>query len=300
MPWIGPLRVPCVVCLAAIVHASAPPVVMVADLAGRIVSGSGRPLALAEGIPARMPVRLGPGMRLVVIHLGTGEELTFSGPAALRFDELGRAEGASPASRRKVPALQEGLRLEPGAWAQASVVIRKEVLPSAFSLEPEEPLAFRPQDPDGSSTAWLQPLGTLVLDPAPTFRWHLPVPDATAHLLLTEDDGAVVFDADVPGATWRPPAGQALRPGATYHWRLSWLLKSDFEAEVRGTFRVATEEEARRVQAQRPATEAPFTDRLAYAVALEALGLRDEALPCWQALSRERPEDATLSRLAQP
>lgn len=299
-PWRGRLLASCAVCLAAIAQASAPPVVMVADLAGRILSVGGRPIALAEGIPAHSPLRLGPGTRLVVIHLGNGEELTFSGPATLRFDGTGRAEGAVPVARRKVPALQEGLRLEPGAWAQASVVIRKEVLPGGFSLEPEEPLPFHPRDSDAPSSAWLHPLGTVILDPVPTFRWRLPVPGAAAHLLLGEPGEPPVVDTDVTGETWSPPSGGSLRRGATYHWRLSWLLKAGFTAETQGSFRVATEEESRRLQALRPAAGAPFTDRLAYAAALETLGLRDEALPCWQALSRERPEDPTLARMAEP
>lgn len=297
IPWRQPLLA---ACLSAMAWASAPPVVMVADLAGRILSASGRPLTLAEGLPAHSALKLGPGTRLVVIHLATGEELTFSGPATLTFDEQGRAGGASPTGRRKVPALQEGLRLEPGAWAQASVVIRKEVQPSAFSLEPEEPLPFRPRDPEGASTVWRHPLGAWILDPAPTFRWHLPIPGASAHLRLGEEGDPPVIDADVPGEAWTLPAGQSLRRGATYHWRLSWSLKPGLEAEALGRFRVATEEEARRVQVLRPLPEAPFADRLAYAVALESLGLRDEALPLWQALSRERPEEPALSRLAAP
>lgn len=299
-PWRGRLLASCAFFLAAIAQASAPPVVMVADLAGRILSVGGHPLTLAEGIPAHTALRLGPGTRLVVIHLGSGEELTFSGPATLRFDGTGQAQGAVPVGRRKVPALQEGLRLEPGAWAQASVVIRKGIPPGGFSLEPDEPLPFRPQEPDGRSSAWLHPLGMVVLDPAPAFRWRLPIPGVTAHLFLGEEGAIPVIDADVPGETWSLPAGGTLRRGATYQWRLSWPLKADFTAETQGTFRMATEEESHRVQALRPPAEAPFTDRLAYAAALEALGLRDEALPCWQTLSRERPEDPTLARMAKP
>lgn len=48
----------------------------------------------------------------------------------------------------------------------------------------------------------------------------------------------------------------------------------------------------------RPAEDAAFSDRLIYALRLEALGFGEDAGEVWRRLAGERPEDPTLRSLA--
>lgn len=276
------------------------PVVMVADLAGKVVRGGGQPLALAEGIPAHRGLTLAAGARLSVIHLKTGEELLFTGPGTVSFDTEGRPLGAKPASLRKIATLGEGFHLEPGAWAQASVVMRKEVIQSGPIMELEESMPFSPSSVRAGQGVWLQPLGTAILDNRPEFRWHLPLPGLVARLRITDSAGKYVFDQVVRGESLRLAIEQGLRPGGDYRWRLSWTLPDGLERYTEGEFRVLSATEARLIQSLRPAQDASFAERLAFAVALETGGLQDEARTYWLRLAAERPEDATLHRFAAP
>ena len=277
------------------------PVVMVGDLSGRILRGGGQPLTLAEGIPAYRGLTLGSGARLVVIHLKTGEELVFTGPGTVSFDAEGSPLGAKPASRRKVAALREGFRLEPGAWAQASVVMRKEMMPGGpFMLDAEEPMPFRPLPAKAAQQVWLQPLGTVIMEDRPEFRWRLPLSGLGARFRLTDRAGAQVCNVLVRGESLRLNVAQTLRPGGTYRWQLSWTLPDGQEQQAEGEFVLLAKAEAQLIRGLRPAQDASFSERLAFAVALESRGLMEEARPYWQRLAAERPGDATLQRFAGP
>lgn len=294
------ILVPVLACASGQAKDPSLPVVMVADLEGKVVRGSGQLLTLAEGIPPQRALTLAPGARLVVIHLQTGEELVFTGPCALRFDAEGRPLGAKPSDRRTVATLHEGFRLEPGAWAQASVVIRKEFSPDAPRVLEEEPMPFQPASSEGEWGVWLQPRGSATLDRRPEFRWRLSLPGLAARLRLTDPGGGLVCDELIQGDRFRLPLAKALPAQAGYRWRLSWTPPGEEERSVEGTFAVLSEVEARLIGSLRPAPEAPFAERLAFAVALESRGLLEEAAPYWKRLAEERPWDSTLQRFVHP
>lgn len=112
--------------------------------------------------------------------------------------------------------------------------------------------------------------------------------------------GGMVCDELIPGDMFRLPLAKALPAQAGYRWRLSWTPPGEEERSVEGAFAVLSEEEARLIGSLRPAPEAPFAERLAFAVALESRGLREEAAPYWQRLAEERPGDPTLQRFVRP
>lgn len=290
--------IPVLACTQASAWNEPVPVVMVADLAGKVLRGGGQALTLAEGIPADRGLTLAPGARLVVIHLKTGDELTFAGPGTVHFDTEGRPLGAKPTGRRKVAALGEGFRLEPGAWAQASVGMTKEATLQAPFLKAEEAMPFNPPSAEVGQGPWLQPRGTAILETTPEFRWHLPLPGLEARLYLTDPAGARVLDERVRGDGLRLPPEKPLRPGEDYRWRLLWTLPDGQAQSAEGWFLVLPEKEAQLIQGLRPTADAPFAERLAFAAVLEAKGLLEEAHPYWIRLAAERPEDATLRRFA--
>jgi len=161
-------------------------------------------------------------------------------------------------------------------------------------------MPFQPDVREGGGDVWLQPRGWATLDPRPEFRWQLGLPGVVARLRLTDPAGGLVCDEQVPGGTFRLPPAKALPAQEGYRWRLSWTLPEGEERSLEGAFTVLPEAEAQRIRSLRPAPEAPFAERLAFAVALEARGLREEAAPYWKRLAEERPGDPTLQRFARP
>lgn len=58
-------------------------------------------------------------------------------------------------------------------------------------------------------------------------------------------------------------------------------------------------EQRSRIEAARPAADAPFSKRVAFAAWLQQLGLKDEARVYWKALSEERPDSEQLKKLGR-
>lgn len=131
--------------LAPLLAAAAAPlpaqatVAMVADLAGTASFEGGGALGITAEIPAQRTVALGPGGRLVLIRMATGEQFVFVGPCKVRFDAQGQPEGARPAETKDVPLLQRGrtpVRLT--HLAQAGLVMREKQMPPSGRLEARE------------------------------------------------------------------------------------------------------------------------------------------------------------------
>ena len=58
-------------------------------------------------------------------------------------------------------------------------------------------------------------------------------------------------------------------------------------------------EQRAKIEAARPAADAPFSRRVAFAAWLEQLGLKDEAREYWKQLAAERPESDRLQKLSR-
>jgi len=63
-------------------------------------------------------------------------------------------------------------------------------------------------------------------------------------------------------------------------------------------FGVASAELRKKVENIRPRKTSPLSDRVAFAVWLDQLGLKDEARKYWKAVAVERPDDPQLSGMA--
>jgi hypothetical protein len=58
-------------------------------------------------------------------------------------------------------------------------------------------------------------------------------------------------------------------------------------------------EQRAKIEAARPASDAPFSKRVAFAAWLQQLGLKDEAREYWKKLADERPESEQLKKLSR-
>lgn len=242
---------------------------MIADLQGT-VTRAGRPLDLLMEVAPGTVLTLAEGASVTLLALEDGTETTITGPgsATIGADGVTAGDGASATSR--VPAVA-ALSLRPDDYQQAAVVMRG---------APKEALTG------------LVPDGSVVLAP-PVLSWRqaaggpcqVTVRDASGALLVTatSEDGHAVLPANLPVA-----------PGADVLWSLDCGEGAAREA----VFTMADAALADRFTAARPAADAPFAHRVAYARALAAAGLEHDAKRAFHHLAEERPESLHLRVLA--
>jgi hypothetical protein len=252
-------------------------VVMVADLRGSATLGDKTPLALMAEIPAGGVVTLAKDAKITFVNMKTGAESSFTGPGKLTLDPTGTVTGLAPKSQRQVAALKGANKLKPGAMAQASVVMR--AVPGS-----EEPA--------------VTPTG-LTLSATPEFLWKSAGPKASYHFKLQDPQGQVLFELTQDECSVQVPEHLALADDTAYTWVLATDLPNGTTTRKTGTIRVyGPKEDRTELQAARPATDSPFTDRVVYAMLLETNGLHEDARVYWKALAKERPEDPQFAKFA--
>lgn len=257
---------------------------MITDLQGEAASkdnGPPRALRILAELEAGTVVRLGPGATLVALYLETGDEFVLKGPATIIFapDSPEVQEGAKP-QRRTLALGKDGraIRIRPVGVAQGGMVMR--------SVRPDVGVAA------------LEPRRTTTMDLRPVFRWSGPLPDLAYRFELRDDAGTTLRDAEVRGTSIALPAGEPLRPGATYVWRVSTTTPDGRKHSDSAEFAIAPAELRAEAEALRPSHSAPLSSRIAYAAWLDQMDLRDEARKYWREASQQRPDDPVLRRLA--
>lgn len=257
------------------------PVAMVTDLQGTAElqwsEGKGRVALLSELTPGAL-ITLGDQARLVLVYFASGDEFAYKGPAQIyiRDDRPVTLEGEAPSTTALFKSSSLQPPMEPLGLAQAGLVMRA---PNT-----------------GATIRLLEPAGTKVLG-QPVFRWESPAAE-TYEFELTDRAGRKIFETTATETSLRLPAKVQLEPGRTYSWEVEAKLQGGGRYASWADFRVADGDEVRLAEDMRPAPDAPFSRRVAYAAWLEQMDLKDEARKYWAALSSERPDDEALRRLA--
>jgi hypothetical protein len=253
-------------------------VAVVTDVAGRVAEQE--QLVILSRIARDARIQIGEGGRLVVIYLRSGDQYTFSGPAQIEF---GATEPrvlagtkprrqASPLSRVDNPTIRS-TDVTPGG-----LVMRGTLRSARIRL--------------------LGPAGTVTLETAPEFRWEEPEPKATYRFELFDGSGRSLYEASATGGVLRLVPAVQLLEGERYTWELSARLADGRRYVSSADFSVAPARLRAEADELRPAAGAPVSDRVAYAVWLDHVNLKDEARKYWKALAAERPDDARLRELA--
>lgn len=269
-------------------------VAMLTDVEGQVrlagEPGSGR-LAILSDIRKDAQVQLDQGARMVAVYLKSGQEYECKGPALLRFtaNQLESLSGNAPQLRGVVLSQSGGnVRIKPVRVIQAAVVMRdaKMAKPPSFAL---------------SMSTKIRMLGfddTAILETNPVFNWQGVHPKATYQFTLLDAKGQAIVDQRVDKTSVSLPEKIRLQEGAEYRWQVKSKSGDGLEYSGEGSFRVASAAVREEVEKLRPAPEAPFADRVAFAAWLTQMELRDEARKLWKALSVERPDDRNLKSLA--
>jgi len=261
--------------LALATHAE--PIAIVTDVQGAVSLLSGTaasPLPLLSELPEGTRVRLGGGARLTALYVRSGDEFTARGPGTVDFNAVRpEATGGATMSRRAPPQGRE-IRIRPSSVAQGGLVVRS------------------------AGARLVSPVASTTLERSPEFSWEDVRRNVHYRFSLTDADGAAVYGAETDARTLRLPPSVVLKPGALYRWEVTVRSNGDHLQSVRATFRTATDDVRAQAQALRPESAAGFPTRVAYAVWLDQMELRDEARRLWRELASERPDDATLRQRA--
>jgi hypothetical protein len=279
--WRIPAFALALVAATAPAHAAA--VAMVTDLQGKATtSGSARaPVGLLSELENGVQVELDANARMVALYLDGSGEYLFKGPAlvAFRAQQPEVLKGAA-SEKRDILGGKGGkdMRIKPVSMVQGGLVMRRAGQLARIRL--------------------LNPSGTRTLESRPHFRWLEDQAGTDYRFELSDDTGRTLYETNVSGTSLKLPASVALNENVVYTWSVSARLSDGPRYSSFGDFSIAPASMRREVEALRPAAGAPFSDRVAYAVWLEQLALRDEARNYWKALATER-SDARLEALAR-
>lgn len=263
--------------------ANAAPVALVTDLTGTATLGEGqmaRKLEILDQLDVGAVVALESGVSLNAVYLQGGHEYRYQGPAQVYFreDQPITLRGDEPVKEALLASDDHSLMSSVGV-AQAAMVMR-----SAGAA--------------GEKVELITPVNTRVLAARPDFRWRA-VDNIDRYKISVEDSNEqVVWTASVAGDHARLPDDVHLVPGARYTWSVVADGGHQDDATAWANFRVSGNDTRAEVQARRPDDNAAFSERLLFAIWLQDQGLREEAQPYWEALSKERPDSRSLQALA--
>lgn len=251
--------------LAGAAPAGAAGVALVADVLGE-AQQHGEPLKLLAEVQANTELALAEGSQVVLFYLADGNEWTLKGPGRFRLAAKAPVPvkgAAAPQVKSAGTAFQE-LKLRPGRLTQGGVVMRGRRLVS--------------------------PVGETVLGPDVRFAWESFGDGITYQLELVDSAGTRLFNAETTDTELVLPGAVQLTPGGEYYWSVRGRDGTGAQAFYRAAeFRMADIATRRRLEAARPAPDAPVADRVLYAALLDAAGARSDAEALRRTLAVERP-----------
>ena len=283
------MRAKSAVCFAALFccsFAMASPVAMVTDVSGPVSvadSGKTQPAALLSYVEPGAVLRVAAGARVALTFLSRPIEVALGGPAEATVGNEGVTvqKGAAPTIRTLDAARSDAARNFQSAQrdrvALATVQMRS-LAPPKIQI-------------DG-------PANTAVSTTSPVLSWSAPDGARETRIVVSDSQGRMVIDRKVTGSSIAL-ADSPLTYGASYSWRVESRGPSGEPLSASAPFSVIDAELASRLAASKPASGAPFSERLLFALQLQSQGLAYEAKREWRALSAERPDDAALRQMAR-
>lgn len=264
--------------LAASTALSAQAVAFLSDIRGEVaVDGNPRPMLLSE-IAKGQKITIGRDSRASVMYIASGKEYILKDPGEYVVKDTEISGAVMPPVSRSTE------------WRASPKVLSQVAQTSAASVRMRS-IAQPKVDPNAHASF---PSEGSVASLSPTFRWRADDPKATAEFqLLAVGQAKPVHTAKAAGGTYRVPA--KLRPETEYAWTAT-SAGSEIGA---GKFRTLSTDALARIEKQRPAERAEFSDRLLFTLLLHEVGAVQEARESWARLSQERADLPELSALAR-
>lgn len=258
-----------------------PPVALVADLEGACLL-QGKAVDILQEITSGQFLDLAEKARLTLVYFESGHEYTFNGASRIyiREDQPVTITGQAPTQRPLLLGEEnKKIRLQPGTMVQAAMVMR--------NLQPDQLTLSGPKN-------------TKISVASPQFSWQWTgQPDVEFRLVLDDPQYTILIERGLHGRVFQLPAHIQLKPHIDYVWRIEALTPQGNLLEVQSaSFNLLTPEERQQVQQRQPAANAPFSERLVYAVWLKQLGLQQMATDYFTQLAQERAQAQTLKKMA--
>jgi hypothetical protein len=261
----------------------AQPAAIVTDVRGEAHLADGSAIGLLRELAPGAEVRLKPSSQLVLIHLPRQSTYALSGPGSyvIRAREVFALAEGRVAPAKALPAAFQGVRLQAARIAQASIAMR------GTSGE--------------QGIRQLFPVATWLLARPDALRWERPAHDLESDFIvqLTDSENRTVFETTTRVAELPLPGELRLEPGKLYGWQVKAVLADGRTLEAWAEFGVADADLRARVESARPPQGAGDAERIAYALFLEALDLREAARAQWAEAARGRPHEPRLRALAE-
>lgn len=260
-----------------------PAVALVIEIAGSVQreegSGPARrrvPLDLVAEVRPGDVIALGAQSSAVLAYTGQDRIDEAHGPGRVRAgaESAVAIDASARIVQRPLPPALGALRIKPVTAAQASIVMRG----------------------GGDALELLSPTGPQLEARARLLRWRADAAKAEFVVRLIDDDGAVVFEAATDGTELALPASLSLAREREYVWTLDAAFGGGGRATTAAAFSLVPALVESRIDAARAEAGDVFSSRVALAVALEQLGLQQEADEAWHALGRGK---GPLQRAAQ-
>ncbi len=240
-------------------------VALVADVVGD-AQYDRAPVKLLTELPNDAELTLQPGAQVVLFYVDDGAQWTIRGPGQfkLRAGAPVPQKGAAPAVQKPASPEYRQFRLRGDRLNQGGVVMRGRALTS--------------------------PVHEVVMMPSVVFMWERFGDGITYQLELVDSAGTRLFNAETQATEITLPASVALLPGQEYFWSIRGRDAGATQSFYRAAdFRVADAVTRARLQAVKPADDAPFADRALYVALLDDAGMRSMAQSLRRTLAVERP-----------
>lgn len=266
---------------AMVGFARADTVAMVTDVGGGVILvDSGNPVELLAELVAGDKVRVEHGGNLRFVFLTNGREFRVAGPAELQLgtDGINTASGNAPEDKELLAEASRPAIANLGDLEQAAMVMR--------NTGDEVEVKLR------------GPLGGRVLVPPPTLYWEALDGVENYRVRITDYRGRSLLDERVDATEYTLPSGLRLVSGATYTWSVEARMLDGARKTAFAEFAPADARLRDEAQELKPAYDAPFSERLVYALWLESNELFQEADRYWDQLAEERPDNPRLQMLA--
>lgn len=261
---------------------AAEPAAMVTDVQGNAwvqEAGKEARLNVLSYLEQGASIRLDNKATVTITTFSPATEYVASGPARLELKggEV-RLAGGGKLQRRNLDERKTN------AARQFSVAQRERLTMASYEMKSLE-IGLR----------LLVPVNAELLNVRPVFRWSAPPGlKSFAVTLFDESDKRLVSEVTVNEPSWQLPGSLSLQRQHQYSWKVRSVLSSGGEIASAGKFYIVDEARSKRILQQKPARNAPFSERVLYAVMLENERLELDAADEWELLATERPDEPLL------
>ncbi len=242
------------------------------DVAGRAERGGARggsALTLFEALAPGERLVLAAGAHATLVFDDSGRQFLLRGPGrwALHGDAIATLQGAAP---EPLPVVVPALRPPAAAGARLAAGGAAMRVSGAVDLAP-----------------W--PDATRLLAAPPALRWASAGEGSRYKVTLATAEGQALVEARVDGSPLVLPAPRRTQPGMSYAWSVEVEAGPRQGARAFAAFSVADAATQQQWAALRPETDAPASQWVLYARALESAGFADDARAAWDHVRAARP-----------